>query len=80
MLPLGTRAPDFRLPAPDGKIVSPADFQNAPALLVAFLCNHCPYVKHIRGALAALAKDYRARGVAQEATGSLVVVLCPAGT
>jgi peroxiredoxin len=78
MLPLGTKAPDFRLPAPDGKIVSPADFQNAPALLVAFLCNHCPYVKHIRGALAALAKDYRARGVAVVGISSNDVANYPA--
>jgi peroxiredoxin len=64
MLPLGTKAPDFRLPDPSGKEVSLADFWSAPALLVVFMCNHCPYVKHIRDGLAKLARDYRSRGVA----------------
>ena len=58
MLPLGTTAPDFRLPDTNGKIVSLADFKNAPALLVIFMCNHCPYVIHIRAGLARLASDY----------------------
>lgn len=64
MLPLGTAAPDFRLPDTSGKIVSLSDFENAPALLVIFMCNHCPYVKHVRDGLARLAKEYQARGVA----------------
>jgi peroxiredoxin len=64
MLPLGTRAPGFRLPDTDGKIVALDDFRDAPALLVVFLCNHCPYVKHIRHQLSTLAKDYRDEGVA----------------
>jgi peroxiredoxin len=64
MLPLGTRAPDFRLPDPSGKIFSLADFKSAPALVVIFMCNHCPYVKHIRDGLAKLARDYQSRGVA----------------
>lgn len=64
MLPLGTRAPAFNLPDPTGKKVSSDDFKDAPALLVAFICNHCPYVKHIRSRFAELAKDYQARGVA----------------
>jgi thiol-disulfide isomerase/thioredoxin len=64
MLPLGTRAPDFRLPDPSGIVVSLADFQSAPALLVIFMCNHCPYVKHIRDGLAKLARDYRSRNLA----------------
>jgi len=41
MLPLGSRAPDFRLPDTDGQTVSLGDFRDAPALLVAFICNHC---------------------------------------
>ena len=57
MLPLGTLAPDFRLPDTEGKIVSLADFQDAPALLVVFMCNHCPYVKHVRHELAELASE-----------------------
>jgi peroxiredoxin len=62
MLPLGTKAPQFRLPDPHGKLVSSEDFQGAPALLVVFLCNHCPYVKHVQSTFAALAKEYQARG------------------
>jgi peroxiredoxin len=62
MLPLGTKAPQFRLPDPHGKLVSSEDFQGAPALLVVFLCNHCPYVKHVQSTFAALAREYQARG------------------
>ena len=64
MLPLGTIAPDFRLPDPSGEFVSFADFAGQPALLVMFLCNHCPYVKHVQAGLAKLGRDYAARGVA----------------
>lgn len=64
MLPLGTQAPDFSLPDTNGKTVKLADFAKAPALLVVFMCNHCPYVKHVAAGLAALAKEYQARGVA----------------
>ena len=64
MLPLGTAAPDFSLPDAGGKTVSLADFADAAALLVVFMCNHCPFVKHVAGGLAALAKDYQQRGVA----------------
>lgn len=64
MLPLGTPAPDFRLPASDGRVWARDDFAQAPALLVTFLCNHCPYVKHIRFELARVAKQAQARGVA----------------
>jgi peroxiredoxin len=64
MLRLGTAAPGFRLPDTDGRTVSLNDFKTAPALLVIFLCNHCPYVKHIRHELARLCKEYQAKGVA----------------
>lgn len=64
MLSLGTKAPDFRLPDTEGRSVSLADFDGAPALLVIFLCNHCPYVKHVREGLAALVRDYQEKGVA----------------
>jgi len=63
MLTLGTKAPPFRLPDPHGKWVSLDDFHDAPALLVVFMCNHCPYVKHIRSRFAELAKEYQAKGV-----------------
>ena len=64
MLPLGTTAPDFKLPDTNGKTVSLADFKGKPALLVLFICNHCPYVKHIRTGLAQLARDYQPKHVA----------------
>ena len=63
MLALGTKAPPFRLPDPHGKWVSVDDFNDAPAFLVVFICNHCPYVKHIRSSFAELAKEYQAQGV-----------------
>jgi peroxiredoxin len=64
MLPLGVAAPDFSLPDTGGKLVSLSDFTDAPALLVVFMCNHCPYVKHVAAGLAELAADYQRRGVA----------------
>lgn len=64
MLPLGTKAPDFSLPDTSGKQVSLQDFNGSKALVVLFMCNHCPYVKHLQGALAQMAKEYRPRGVA----------------
>jgi len=65
MLELGTQAPDFRLPEPaTGRMVSLADFNEAPALLVIFMCNHCPYVKHISSALAEFAREYQPKGLA----------------
>jgi peroxiredoxin len=71
MLPLGTTAPDFALPdVTSGKIVSLADFKSSPALLVAFLCNHCPYVKHVQSGLAQMARDFQARGVGVVAISS----------
>jgi peroxiredoxin len=64
MLALGTTAPGFSLPDPAGKLHVLADFADARALLVAFICNHCPYVKHIVDGLAQFARDYQPRGVA----------------
>ena len=64
MLPLGTEAPSFSLPDTNGSRVSLSDFADAPALLLVFMCNHCPYVKHIAEGLAQLAKEYQQRGVA----------------
>jgi peroxiredoxin len=62
MLPLGTSAPDFSLPGTDGRTYSRKDAEGRP-LLVMFLSNHCPFVKHIRAELARLGRDYQARGV-----------------
>lgn len=64
MLPLGTAAPDFSLANIDGQTVSLADFKGRKGLLVVFMCNHCPYVKHVAPELARLADDYLAKDVA----------------
>ena len=64
MLPLSTTAPDFRLPDTNGKLVSLGELTGHPALLVMFICNHCPFVKHIRAELAQLGRDYIPRGAA----------------
>lgn len=78
MLELGTIAPRFRLPDTEGNLVSSDDFAAAPALLVMFICNHCPYVKHVRGELAALGRDYQGRGVGIVAISSNDVTQFPA--
>jgi peroxiredoxin len=62
MLPLGTAAPDFQLPDPAGKHFSLASFKDHPALVVIFMCNHCPYVRHVRAGLVQLALDFAPRG------------------
>jgi len=67
MLELGTVAPDFSLSDTNGKLVSRQDFQGARGLLVLFICNHCPYVHHIREALVAFAKEYQPKGLAMVA-------------
>jgi peroxiredoxin len=59
MLPLGTKAPEFELPdVTDGRIVSLSDFESKRALLVMFICRHCPYVRHVREELARLGRDF----------------------
>lgn len=70
MLPLGTRAPNFILPDTQGKQVRLDQFAGAPALLIMFICNHCPFVKHLRSALAQLGRDYQPKGVAIVAISS----------
>ena len=62
MLPLGSSVPDFSLPNIDGSTVSRSDFEGSP-LLVIFMCNHCPFVIHLRSELAAFAKEYQAKGL-----------------
>ncbi|MGM0485546.1 MAG: thioredoxin family protein [Planctomycetota bacterium] len=65
MLPLGIPAPDFNLPdASTGKPLSLNDLGDHPAYLIAFICNHCPFVKHVADEFAALAKEYQEKGVA----------------
>ena len=71
MLPLGTIAPAFALlDVVTGKTVSLNDFKDAPALLVMFICNHCPYVKHVQAGIAQMAKDFQARGIGVVAISS----------
>ena len=65
MLPLGTAVPDFTLrDAVTGRLVSPSDFANRDALLLMFICNHCPYVQHVKDEIGRIAREYRPRGVA----------------
>jgi peroxiredoxin len=64
MVPLGTVAPSFHLPDTDGHLRTLQDFGDAKALLIIFLCNHCPFVQHLRGALAQFARDYQGRRLA----------------
>ena len=64
MLPLGTPLPDFTLPDPDGVDHGTADVGDAPGVLVAFVCNHCPYVKHIAADFGPLAKQWQDAGLA----------------
>jgi peroxiredoxin len=64
MLVLGTKAPDFELPDTGGKMVSLKDFAGSKALLVVFMCNHCPYVKHIIDKFVEIAREYQSKGVA----------------
>jgi len=63
MQPLGTKAPNFRLPDPQGKIVAIDDFKDSSALLVVFMCNHCPFVLHVLPHFVRLAQEYQGRGV-----------------
>jgi peroxiredoxin len=63
MIPLGTQSPSFSLPDTEGKVVSLDDYSDIPALLVMFLCNHCPFVKHILPHFVELAGEYESRGV-----------------
>jgi peroxiredoxin len=70
MLPLGTVAPDFTLPDPDGRNISLGAFNDAAGLLVMFICNHCPFVKHIRRGLAGFCSEYQLKGLAVLAINS----------
>ena len=71
MLPLGTPAPDFSLVnAVDGRTLGLQDFAGKPALLVMFICNHCPFVVHVRDEFGRIEKDYASRGLAIVAINS----------
>ena len=70
MMPLGTEAPPFSLPDTEGKTVSLSDFEGSKGYLIMFICNHCPYVKHVQQELARLGKEYQDKGVAVIAISS----------
>jgi peroxiredoxin len=70
MLPLGAKAPSFALEDPAGRAYSLAGFEGSAALLVAFICSHCPFVKHVRAGFASLAAEYQERGLAVVAIAS----------
>tara|TARA_Y100000114_G_scaffold157317_1_gene189671 strand:- start:15153 stop:15686 length:534 start_codon:yes stop_codon:yes gene_type:complete len=64
MLPLGTPAPDFKLPDTiSGKSLSLAELKSDKATVIMFICNHCPFVKHVDEGIVSLAKDYQTKGV-----------------
>ena len=77
MLDLGTPLPSFSLPDFNGKTVSNADVKGGKALLVAFICKHCPFVKHIRGEFAKFTNEYEAMGLKVVAIMSNSVVEFP---
>ena len=77
MPPLGMDAPHFTLPDPHGAMHSLADFSEAPALLVAFICHHCPFVVHIRKELGAFGREYQSKGLAVVAIASNDVAQYP---
>lgn len=74
---LGTPAPDFRLPSTAGREVARDDFAEAPALLVAFLCNHCPYVRHIEEVFGRVTAECAERGLATVAISANDVTTHP---
>src|SRR5271157_6502227 len=77
MVALGTPAPSFTLPQPaTGGTVS-LDELTGPALVVTFICNHCPYVKHVAAGLAALGRDLADRRVAMVGISSNDVITYP---
>ena len=63
MVPLGTAAPDFALPDVSGRILSFADVAGPRGTLVMFLCNHCPFVKHVADQLAVMGREFAPRGI-----------------
>src|SRR4051812_8200044 len=77
MLPLGTPLPAFELPDLDGEPVSSSDLAGSSAVLIAFICPHCPFVRHIGKELARFADDYQPRGLKVVAINSNDVVAFP---
>ena len=77
MLSLGTLLPAFQLPDFDGRMVSTAQCEQARALLVAFICQHCPFVRHIRAEFARFAREYQPRGLVILAVNSNDIAAFP---
>lgn len=78
MIPLGSAAPDFTLPdTVSGKTLSLNELKGDGATVIMFICNHCPFVKHVNEALVKLANDYTAKGVKFIAISSNDVVSHP---
>ena len=70
MLDLGARAPDFMLPDANGNTIALAEFAGAPATVIVFMCNHCPFVKHLKAELTKFARECQTREVAVIAVNS----------
>jgi len=71
MLALGTQAPEFKLPdTVSGEVIALNDVRGEKGVFVAFICNHCPFVKHLKSELAALVKEYQAKGIGAVAISS----------
>src|SRR5437868_6640787 len=77
MLELGTSLPPFELPDIDGISVLSSQFENAPALLVVFMCPHCPVVKHVRNAFSRFVREYQVKGLAVVGINSNDVLAFP---
>lgn len=77
MLEQGEPAPAFHLPDSTGKLYSLDDFSDSPVLVVAFICNHCPFVLHLVDAFVEFAREYKAKGVATVAISSNDIVAFP---
>jgi peroxiredoxin len=78
MLPLGTEAEDFSLINTDGRTLSFADVAGERGTVLMFICNHCPFVKHVANELAAIGYEYMPKGVGMVAINSNDVVSHPA--
>ena len=78
MLPLGTEAADFSLVNIDGRTLSFADVAGDHGTVLMFICNHCPFVKHVADELAAIGREYMPKGIGMVAINSNDVAAHPA--
>lgn len=74
---LGSQAPEFALPDSGGRVYTLKDFSSARALVVAFLCNHCPFVQHLLDGFVSFASEYARKGLATVAISSNDVATYP---